>query len=103
MTRRKPAQHLFAFRCDLQDCAAFVRGIRPSRDETFALGPVDKLNCAVVFQSQALGSVGDRDDLPFRDARNLQEKLVLLWVHARYLGSTLAEMQKAAKLETKFG
>jgi hypothetical protein len=103
MTRCKPAQHLLAFACDLQDRAAFVRGILRSCEEVFALGPIDKFDCAVVLQPQALCRVGDGDNLPLRGSRNLQKKLMLLWVQARFLSRAFAEMQKNAELKTKVG
>jgi hypothetical protein len=103
MTRCQPTQHLLAFRCDLQDRAAFVRGIVSSCDQTFALGPIDEFDSAVMLQPEAFGRVGNGDSLPLRGSRNLQKKLMLLWVQSRFLSRALAEMQETTELKTKFG
>ena len=96
MTRCKPTQHILALTCDLQDRAALVRGILRSCEETFVLRPIDEFNCAIVLQPQAFGRVGYGDSRPLRSSRNLQKKLMLLWVQARFLRSAFAEMQKSS-------
>jgi len=93
---------MFAFPCHLQDRSALVGRIFRSSEETFAFGPIDEFPRTVVFQPQAFGGVCNRDRCSLRGSRDLQEKLMLLRVQARFLRSAFAEMQKSAYLEPKF-
>ena len=101
MARGKPSQHFLAFSRHLQNRSALVHAIFRSRKETFSLGSIYKFNRAIVFQPQAFGRVGNGDSPPLGSSRDLQEKLMLLWMQAHFLRSAFAEVQEAAQLEAK--
>ena len=87
---------MFAFPGHFQDRSAFVRRIFHSSEETFAFGPIDEFHRTIVFQPQAFCRVSNRDRCSLGGRRDLQEKLMLLRVQARFLRSAFAEMQKSA-------
>jgi len=95
MLASESAQNLLAFACDTQDCPSPVVAVSLPREQSFALGPVHKLNRAVVFQLKAAGGVGDGHRCPLRRSSHLQQKLVLLRVHPRVNGRAFAEVQKS--------
>jgi hypothetical protein len=63
---------------DAKQRAALVDAVDGAREKAFALGAVDKFDCAVVLEAEALSGVGDGDLGTVRRAGYLQEKLMLL-------------------------
>lgn len=69
---RKAAQNLPALMREVQDRAPPVAAVGFPRQQSFARGAIDKLDGAVVLQSKALGSVGNRDRRAIARTRDLQ-------------------------------
>jgi hypothetical protein len=98
----EPAKDQLSFARKPQDRPALVGGIHGSRQQAFALGPIGKLDCAVVLQPKSLGHIRNRHGRTLKNSSHLQEKLVLLWMQSSFQSRALTEVQKTAQFKAKF-
>jgi hypothetical protein len=88
----EPAKDQLSFARKPQDRPPLVGCVRGARQQTFALGAIDKLDCAVVLQPKSLSHIRNRYGRTFKNSGHLQEKLVLLWMQSSLQRRALAEV-----------
>jgi len=86
-----------------EDDAAAIGGVFCAADQSFSDGTVGKLDDAVLLKAQALCQEADRTLCACRQARNLQQKLMLARLEATAVGGLLTEALKAAQRVAKLG
>jgi hypothetical protein len=94
-------QNPFALRSNAQQHLAMVSWIAASPQKTLFDGAIHQLNSAVVLEQHAGGYIGDCWLYPVRHATDALQHLILLIAQARLFCSTLADVQKTAKLKAK--
>ena len=97
------AQDLPTFLRKVQNRATPVSAVSSSGQQPLACGTIDQFDGAVVLQSKAFGSVGNRDCRTLGRTRNLEKELVLLRLQTCGRGCGFAEMYKPAQFVAKVG
>jgi hypothetical protein len=80
-----------------------VRADTPASDQIICLGPIHKLDRAVVPGPELMGQRTDGPRNVIRKASYRKEQLILPWFDPRSPGGLIAEIQVAAHVVSKFG
>lgn len=86
----------------VEDGATLVVLVDSSFDEIFAFGAIDQFYGAVVFETEAARSIGNRHGRAFGGSGNLEQKLMLLRLQAGGDRCIFAELEEFSEFKSKF-
>jgi len=98
---REPVEHSLSASRGSQTNTAAIREIDRPLEQTLLHAAIDQFDNSVVFESEGIGSVGNRGRTPGGGARDRQQELVLLWMQACIVSCILTDQQEFPQLMAK--